>query len=387
MAEGIVLCFHTPTNTGYAIGPQEALFFRAATEVVGAEERVHLWYKSIDGAPDSVPASSNKVCAFDLLDKSRDNQKRLYSYVKENNLKIFLGYDAPVKSPLYRAMRAGGMRTVVSHQGAPLSSLQRGVKLFAKRCEMAMNRSGPDLFILQSIGMQDTAVYGRGIPLNKTCVIHTGVDICKNSVEFDPDYSPYELFSIPRDRKIVFYSGHFEERKGVQVIVRAAIELIDGRGESGWHFLLFGNQPGEDKRIQDILVGTKAADHVTLGGYRRDLHKIRPHCYLGTVATTGWDSFPRSTIEMQASGLPTMVSNLPGVNETIIDGHTGFLFEPNNHKRLADLYSKVGGDPVLRETLSSNARDRIVREFTVEIQQQTIVAALMAIDAKRCMRA
>jgi len=53
------------------------------------------------------------------------------------------------------------------------------------------------------------------------------------------------------------------------------------------------------------------------GGYRSDLDLLQRGCYAGVIASTGWDSFARSGLEMQASGLPVLVSDLRGLREVM----------------------------------------------------------------------
>ena len=56
-----------------------------------------------------------------------------------------------------------------------------------------------------------------------------------------------------------------------------------------------------------------------------DLSRIFPCCYAGVIASTGWDSFTVSSLEMASSGLPLVVSNLQGLSESIEADVTGFL--------------------------------------------------------------
>jgi len=225
--------------------------------------------------------------------------------------------------------------------------------------------------------MQLTASEGRGIPESRTCIVPTGVDT--DFIRPAPVRRPEELarrFGFPPGRRIVFYSGHMERRKGVHVLVSAAIELVDRRSDEGWHFLIFGNRPGEENRFLEMLAGTRAREHVTFGGYVSNLHEIRPHCFAGAVATTGWDSFPRSTLEMAASGLPVMVSDLLGLRETVVHGETGFTFPVGDASALANHLQRLGRDEALHERLATAARDRIVREFSRVVQKQRLVKIL-----------
>jgi glycosyltransferase involved in cell wall biosynthesis len=375
---GLLIHFHMPSKVGYAIGPQEHLFSRVGLEITASSSDVHVAYVDLSrGMPDTLPKECMNIIELNLENQEKSKIEEICDYVRQHNIKTFLGYDAPVKSRYYKYLRKAGIKRIVSHWGAPLSSINSGIKLFMKRLEILAYSGGPDLFILQSEGMKQTAVNGRGIQESRTLVINTGVDTELNTPNHAREGFLQSEFGIPIERKVVFYSGHFEERKGVRVIIRAAMELINNRSDLGWHFLLFGNAGGEERIFQDMLAGTEAEKHVTFGGYRKDLNLIRPNCYLGTVATTGWDSFPRSTLEMQASGLPLFVSDLPGLRETVEPGVSGMRFEVGNHIQLADLYQRFGQDLELRNRMSEGARKRILDQYSLSRQKKDLIRSLM----------
>jgi len=170
-----------------------------------------------------------------------------------------------------------------------------------------------------------------------------------------------------------------EKRKGVDIIIKAAAELINKRDQNDLHFYFCGNRPGEEKIFDSLYKKTKAENFITFGGYSNDLPKIMSGCTLGVIASTGWDSFPRSSLEMAISGLPLLVSNLPGLNETIIDGTTGFLFIPGDHMDLADKIEKISENSYLSEKFSKNAAKRVLEEFTLEKQKERLVEVIQKI--------
>jgi glycosyltransferase involved in cell wall biosynthesis len=135
-------------------------------------------------------------------------------------------------------MRQAGIRLFISYWGAPMSSLNSGLKLALKKIEVYFRRYKPDHFIFESNAMAETAIWGRGIPAFCTIVIPTGVD----TEAFRPDAEhidyAYKVFSINRDRKLFLYAGHFEERKGGEVIIKAANELIPRERRKDVHFIL-----------------------------------------------------------------------------------------------------------------------------------------------------
>ncbi len=193
------------------------------------------------------------------------------------------------------------------------------------------------------------------------------------------DQYAQDAFAIPADRRIIVYSGHMEPRKGVHVIVKAVVELAERRGRTDVHFLLFGNRNGEEKRFLPLYEGTRAEGHLTFGGYRDDLPRVFGSADIGCIASTGWDSFTMSSVEMAASGLPLVVSSLQGLRETIEEGRTGVSFPPGDHVALADRLEALLDDAPLRRRMGAAARERMAAGHTVARQVESIADTIRAV--------
>jgi glycosyltransferase involved in cell wall biosynthesis len=245
-----------------------------------------------------------------------------------------------------------------------------------KRVEVALRTNRPNHFIFESEAMRETAVYGRGIPRRDTSVVHLGIDTERFSPGKATSYYAHDQFGIPHDRRIVFYSGHIQERKGVDVLLRAASEMVHGRGRRDVHFLLVGNRQDEEKGYRYLYDGTGAECYITFGGYRNDVPRLLPSCFLGVIPSTGWDSFTMSSLEMAACGLPLLASRLQGLVEAVDHGRTGYLFEPGDHSALADRIEQLLDDPAQYSSLSQAGRARIEHGFSLEHQLQGLVNAV-----------
>lgn len=366
--KSILVFFHVGSNTGYAIEPLEETFFNMAKALVKDESKIHFGYTNLDeGRPRVIPDSFKNIIRFDYNDSSTESLNAIREYIEENDIKLAFGFDQSALSlPSYRVMRKAGIRCFISYYGAPMSSINTGIKLFLKRLQIACMPYIPDHYIFESKAMSNSAVYGRGIKKSNVSVVYMGVDTDKYQPSTNNSVYAYEKFHILKGRKIIFYSGHMERRKGVHVIVQAAVDLIEHRNRKDVHFVITGNKNGEEKVFDEIYKGTKAEDYITFGGYCDDLPAIIPSCYLGTIASTGWDSFTRSSLEMAACGLPLLVSNLQGLPETIENNKTGLLFEPGDSIELADKIEYLLDNEEIRDNFSRNARVRIMNGFTLQ---------------------
>jgi glycosyltransferase involved in cell wall biosynthesis len=149
------------------------------------------------------------------------------------------------------------------------------------------------------------------------------------------------------------------------------------------HFVLLGNKGNVAEPYQKMLEGTAAQGLVTFGGYREDTVEILQSAYLGVIATTGWDSFPVSGMEMASAGLPMLVSKLQGLPEMVDAGSTGEVFPPGDHIALADNIERFLNDPERRSQYSRAARARIEGFFTQQHVTERISRAVSEVWSER----
>lgn len=371
----ILILFHCESNTGYAIGPLEKTFLEMALVLSSQHSsRVHFAYPSMAKGPSStLPTEFRNYTVIDTRNSDRKHWRATERYIRDHEIDTIFGFDQPVHLPVFRYFRQAGVKRFISYWGAPMSSLNLWPVRLLKQVEVLCRPSGPDHYIFESNGMAELAVKGRGIPRSRTSVVHLGVDVER----FKPDVADaqyvYEAIEIPRERRVFYYSGHMEERKGVAVIMRAANYLAEERRAKDWHILLCGNK-GEESRPLEALLTERARAYVTFGGYRSDTHRLQRGCYAALIASTGWDSFPRSGLEMQASGLPILVSNLIGLREVVEDDVSGYLFEPGDSVALASAMERLLNDPVNRDRLATQARKRVMEKFTLKRQLDELIS-------------
>ena len=362
--KSILFMFHCSQDTGYAIKTLEDAFNRAAIESGYHPSKILFSYPSI---------SISRQNTFKIDCKDRSYKGKLSSIVKEYSVKSIFAFDLRFPSWVCSTARDSGATNVYSYWGASMSSINSGLKLLLKRLEFVLNRRhAADIYIFESRAMQKTATDGRGIPASRTLVVHTGVDTELFKPEDKKTFYCHNSFGIPSKRKIIFYSGHMEERKGVMVLIECAIEMFK-RGREDFHFVICGNKPGEEQAfINKLKEKQGASEHVTFGGYRSDIAKLLRSSDIGAIASTGWDSFPMSGIETLSSGIPLVASNLQGIAEIPIDGETGYLFSPGDFVQLADKFCYLLDNEPHRLEQGRNARQRALENFSKEIQLENL---------------
>jgi len=368
--------FHCGANTGYAIAPLEKLFYEAGLELAeGNPALVHFAYPDYDrGRPVNLPPELKNFITFNFRTRDPHEIRDLARYAREKGVRLVMFFDIQPVGPVFRPLHEAGVKAILNYYGATISSRMPAWKLALKKLEVALSRSKLDGLIFESQAMADFAIYGRGVPRRMIDVIPLGVDISL----FTPHPTPYvyEALGFPRDRKVVIYSGHMEPRKGVRVLVQAAMELLLRRNRQDVCFLLCGNIGDQSREFEQMYAGTGIEPLIRFGGYRSDLPRIYPGCFCGVIPSTGWDSFTYSSIEMAACGLPVVASRLQGLSEAVLHERTGLLFEPGNSRALAGCLERLLNSPQLAAQYGQEGRRRCEKELNLNTHRERFVNVL-----------
>lgn len=341
-------------------------------------ENIHFAFSNIGAQRSAVlPSGFSNLVEFNTRQYTASDVVKLCTYIKTNAIQTVFAVDAPVEEQYLTHIRKAGVRTVIAYWGAPLSSVSSGLKLFIKRLEVRwLHPSKPDHFIVESNAMQETAVQGRGIPRGMTTIVPTGVDV----EQFRPLPTQRQIvfakFAIPHDRSIVVFMGHLHRRKGVHILLQAAEHMVKSSCRKDVHFLFLGNRTGEDEVFSNTYDRTTTGPYITFGGYQTDIPELLAGCHIGCVPTTGWDSFPLSPLEMQATGLPVVVSNCQGLPESVVHGLTGFVVPVGDVEKLSRAIQHLIDDTELHRQMSLAAVQRINTSFTRTRQVEALTQVI-----------
>jgi glycosyltransferase involved in cell wall biosynthesis len=209
------------------------------------------------------------------------------------------------------------------------------------------------------------------------------VAVCYNMIDpsdyaaVDPVYL-YERFHIPRERRILLHAGRFAPYKGSNDILTAAPAILAEFPDS--HFVFVGQGSGIAalrSRVEESRLGGR----VTIGDFvdPRDM----PHAYASAYATlhvaTWPEPFARGPIEAMAAGTAVIATATGGTPEVVADGVTGLLIPPFQPPAIAAACRTLMVDPSLRQRLAKQGQELVRRNFTINTQIGSYVAAYESI--------
>jgi glycosyltransferase involved in cell wall biosynthesis len=178
-----------------------------------------------------------------------------------------------------------------------------------------------------------------------------GVDLQK----FSPGRNMELRKSLGWDDKIVLlHLRSWEPIYGVDVLVKGFIEAVKQKPKLRLLMLGGGSQENE---IKKLLVDSGLAENVKFVGQVNN--EELPGYYKAVdlyLSASHSDGSSVSLMEAMASGLPVLVSDIPGNLEWVQDGKQGWLFEDGSSDSLAEKVLEVIGEVDKLEIIGANAR-------------------------------
>ncbi|WP_237573194.1 glycosyltransferase family 4 protein [Mycolicibacterium lacusdiani] len=184
--------------------------------------------------------------------------------------------------------------------------------------------------------------------------------------------------SRPGPAKLL-YLGRLEYEKGVHEAI-AALPRIR-RTHPGTTLTIAGDGTQEawlveQARKHKVLKAVTFVGRVDHQGLIRLLHDTD-----AAVLPSHYEPFGIVALEAAATGAPLVVSNVGGLGEAVIDGHTGLSFPPRDVAALASAVRAVLDDPVAAQRRADAARERLNSDF--EWHTVAVETAQVYLAAKR----
>jgi glycosyltransferase involved in cell wall biosynthesis len=100
-------------------------------------------------------------------------------------------------------------------------------------------------------------------------------------------------------------------------------------------------------------------------GFRRDV-SARLAAAQVFLLTSKWEGFPRSILEAMRAGLPVVATDVGGVQESVVDGVTGFVIPRGDTAHLRECMHKLIIDADLRVRMGEAGRTHYENNFTFD---------------------
>jgi glycosyltransferase involved in cell wall biosynthesis len=207
------------------------------------------------------------------------------------------------------------------------------------------------------------ADYARWLELanDEIQVIHNGFDFQHKAEPGDRE-AIRSAYDFPPVSPVVGSIMRFSEEKRPQLFIDVA--RILHRSHPHLRFLVFGEGPmREEMRAYAASCGLSGV--LQLPGLTSDAWAALAAMDV-FVLTSRMEGLPNVLIEAQAAGLPIICTGVGGMEETFIEGETGFSVRGATARTLADAVSRLISEPELRRRMSQVAFAHARATFGVE---------------------
>lgn len=167
---------------------------------------------------------------------------------------------------------------------------------------------------------------------------------------------------VEADAQVVGYVGRLWPQKRVRDLIWA-IEVIRNI-KSKITLLVIGDGP-ERLDLVDYAEKVTIQDRIRFLGHREDVPRLLAAMDV-FVLPSEFEGMPNAVMEAMNAGLPVVATNIPGNDELVVDGETGFLVPVGDTKALASRVNRLLDDSVLRSSLGQAGQRRVRDQFSVE---------------------
>jgi len=177
--------------------------------------------------------------------------------------------------------------------------------------------------------------------------------------------------AISEDDFVFVFVGRLVKDKGLNEMVAAFEDLQ--RNNTTIKLLLVGNYESDlDPLLPETLLKIKTNSSIIPVGFQND---VRPYFSISNVLLfpSYREGFPNVVMQAGAMQLPSIVSDINGCNEIIVDKESGLIIPVKNKKALQEAMNLVLTNKELYETLKNNSRLRIVDYYEQKVVWEAIL--------------
>jgi len=302
---------------------------------------------------------------------------KVFFYMLAHRADYDLAHVHLASSPAVAALLAGrltGKKTVVKlGRGRGLDEISLSQRTFLGRLKLKFfSLAGPRLLVLNAEAY-DWLKNSAEFPGLRPCLFRNGVDTGR--------YTPalyHEKISakaaVGLDNDIVFLSvGRLVPEKRTREFIELWAEVMaEELTKPKIRLVVVGEGP-EEKKLKNAVEQLGVGASVLLAGPKDDLlpYYRAADVFVLPSLTEGMSN---SMLEAMSCGLAIMASRVDGAKEAVIEGESGFLFDPRNRGEIKACLRRFMAERSLAGKLGEQARKTAVEKYSMARVADDILA-------------
>lgn len=207
-----------------------------------------------------------------------------------------------------------------------------------------------------------------GLPFEKINVVPNGVSPSNFTVS-ERDYDFRRKYAMDNE-KIILFMGRLVYEKGIQHLIGAMPKILNNYHDAKLIVAGKGGMLGElQNEVNSLGLGNKV--YFTGQLSPKQVQKMYKCADIAVFPST-YEPFGIVAIEAMLSGVPTVVTDIGGLNEIVEHGVTGMKSYAGNSNSLADSILALLFDHKLCDTVVKNAKQEVKTKYNwTKIAQDT----------------
>ena len=207
-----------------------------------------------------------------------------------------------------------------------------------------------------------------GLPFEKINVVPNGVSPSNFTVS-ERDYDFRRKYAMDNE-KIILFMGRLVYEKGIQHLISAMPKILNNYHDAKLIVAGKGGMLGElQNEVNSLGLGNKV--YFTGQLSPKQVQKMYKCADIAVFPST-YEPFGIVAIEAMLSGVPTVVTDIGGLNEIVDHGVTGMKSYAGNANSLADSILALLFDHKLCDTIVKNAKQEVKTKYNwTKIAQDT----------------
>ena len=207
-----------------------------------------------------------------------------------------------------------------------------------------------------------------GLPFDKINVIPNGINL-SNFTGIERDYDFRRQYAMDNE-KIILYVGRLVYEKGVQHLIAAMPKILSNYHDAK---LIIAGRGGMMDELRAEASNLGLNDKIYFTGYLNSKQVQKMYkCADVAVFPSTYEPFGIVALEAMLAGVPTVVSDVGGLDEIVTHGVDGMKSYVGNANSIADSVTALLYDHQLATNVSKKAKQKVKDQFNWEkIAQDT----------------
>ena len=207
-----------------------------------------------------------------------------------------------------------------------------------------------------------------GLPFDKINVIPNGINL-SNFTGIERDYDFRRQYAMDNE-KIILYVGRLVYEKGAQHLIAAMPKILSNYHDAK---LIIAGRGGMMDELRAEASNLGLNDKIYFTGYLNSKQVQKMYkCADVAVFPSTYEPFGIVALEAMLAGVPTVVSDVGGLDEIVTHGVDGMKSYAGNANSIADSVTALLYDHQLATNVSKKAKQKVKDQFNWEkIAQDT----------------